>query len=64
MVCNFCIYCIYFDKLDTYKLYDLEVNEIKINDTGIAHRFDRDYMFKRHPNYTKLQWRDVEDGNT
>lgn len=36
---------------------------MKINQTGIANEYDKKYMFKRNPNYTTLQWIDVEDGN-
>jgi hypothetical protein len=50
------------NKIDTYRLYDKNVKPIDINQSHIANDYDRDYMYKRHPNYTKLQWMDVEDG--
>ncbi len=38
------------------------MKRVKINQTNIANNYDLDHMFKRHKNYSTLQWIDVEDG--
>ena len=43
-------------------VYDNKNNLVKIDETMIANDYDRQYMFKRHPDYEKTQWYDVEDG--
>lgn len=48
---------------DTYSLFNNTTNSnVFINESGIANSYDKDYMFKRHPNYQDIQWVDVENG--
>jgi hypothetical protein len=50
---------------DTFEFYDnTNSTKININETDIANNFDKQFMFKRNPEYDKLQWVDVEDGIT
>lgn len=47
-----------FDNSDT-NVYD---KKIFINDTGIANKYDKEYMFKNHKDYKQNQWIDVTNG--
>lgn len=47
---------------DTFKFVNRDNVTIDINDTDIAHQFDKDYMFKRNIDYDTKQWLDVENG--
>jgi hypothetical protein len=46
---------------DRYQLYNTNGSSIFINETGIANKFDVDYMYQRDENYTYTQWVDVQD---
>lgn len=55
---------------DTYELYSESPNSIgiaqrrvvKIDETGIANNYDKNYMFKNHKDYKQIQWIDVTNG--
>lgn len=47
-------------KIDTFRISNSSGN-ITLNETGIANSYEREYSFKRNPNYTYLQWMDVEN---
>jgi hypothetical protein len=46
---------------DRYRLYKPSGDKVFINETGIANKYDIDYMENRDVNYTYTQWIDVED---
>ena len=53
----------FYINLDKYEIVRKDTGKkIAINETNIANNYDREKVFKRHPNYTKLQWVDVENG--
>jgi hypothetical protein len=47
---------------DTYELYADDQVRVAVDETMIANNYDRDYVFKRHSDFAKLQWADVENG--
>jgi hypothetical protein len=46
---------------DSFQIRDKDNSIVKINDTAIASKYDREYMFKRNNDYKNTQWLDVEN---
>jgi len=52
---------IFFLPLDTFELKDSINKNIYINETGIANKYEKSNIYKRHENFSDVQWIDVEN---
>jgi hypothetical protein len=50
-----------YKSLDSYLLFDTNLDPIFIDRRNISNQYLKDYVFKRESNFKQTQWIDVED---